>query len=260
MTTNKTPVIYEKRGHTAYITLSRPRALNAINRELRFALRDILIDFRGDDKLLVAIVTGEGGRAFSAGADLKEQDQALTAGEARAMPMWPFRDVNLFKPVIAAIDGYCLGGGLELALQCDIRIATQGSAFGLPEPRNAGSTAGFGLYYLSRAIPVGEALYMQLTGTHIDAERAYRIGLIQSVVPDRDALFQEADRIAEEVGRCSPLAVQTIKRVITQTRDLPLDTSVKIAEPLRAIVDQSEDRKEAVRAFVEKRPPNWMMR
>ena len=260
MTTNETPVKYERRGQTAYITLSRPRALNAINRELRMTLRDILIDFRDDDNLLVAIVTGEGGRAFSAGADLKEQDQTLSKGEIRAAPLWPFRDVNLFKPVIAAIDGYCLGGGLELALQCDIRIATQASAFGLPEPRNAGSTAGFGLYYLSRAIPVGEALYMQLTGAHIDAERAYRIGLIQSVVPDREALFEEADRIAGEVQRCSPLAVQTIKRVITQTRDLPLDTSVKLAEPLRAIVDQTEDRKEAVRAFVEKRPPNWKMR
>ncbi|MDP6550376.1 MAG: enoyl-CoA hydratase-related protein [Dehalococcoidia bacterium] len=260
MTTNETPVIYEKRDHTAYITLNRPRALNAISSGLRMALRDILIDFRDDDDLLVAIVTGEGGRAFSAGADLKEQDQTLSRGEIRPVPMWPFRDVNLFKPVIAAIDGYCLGGGLELSLQCDIRIATKASAFGLPEPRNAGSTAGYGLYYLSRAIPIGEALYMQLTGTHIDAERAHRIGLIQSVVPDREALFVEAERIADEVKRCSPLAVQTIKRVITQTRDLPLDTSVKLAEPLRAIVDRTEDRKEAVRAFVEKRPPVWKMR
>ena len=260
MSTNESPVRYEKRGHTAYITLNRPQVLNAINRELGTALRDALIDFRDDDGLLVGIVTGEGGRAFSAGADLKEQDQVLSRGETRAAAFWPFRDVNLFKPVIAAIDGYCLGGGLELALQCDIRIATQGSAFGLPEPRNAGSTAGFGLYYLSRAIPVGEALYMQLTGTHIDAARAYRIGLIQSVVPDREALFQEAERIAGEVQRCSPLAVQTIKRVVTQSRDLPLETSLKLAEPLRAVVDQSEDRKEAVRAFVEKRQPQWKLR
>jgi enoyl-CoA hydratase/carnithine racemase len=260
MTTTEPVVTYEKRGQVAYITLNRPRALNAINSELQQRLSDVLIEFRDEDEMLVAIVTGEGGRAFSAGADLKEINQSQTIGPARSLPYTPLRAVNLWKPVIAAIDGYCLGGGLELALQCDIRIATQKSVFGLPEPRNSGGLAGFGLFYLSRTIPMGEAMYMHLTGAHIDADRAFRNGLIQSVSPDRDALLQEADRIADEIQLCSPLAIRSIKQVISQTRDLPLEYAVKLAEPVLEAILKTEDRKEASRAFVEKRKPQWKMR
>ena len=260
MTTNEPVVTYEKRGQVGYITLNRPRALNAISSELVRSLTDILLEFRDDDEMLVAIVTGEGGRAFSAGADLKEINQAQSEGPGRSLEILPFRKINLWKPVIAAIDGYCLGGGLELALQCDIRIATQKSAFGLPEPRNSGGLAGFGLFYLSRTIPLGEALYIHLTGAHIDADRAYRIGLIQSVAPDRDALFEEADRIAQEILLCSPLAIQYIKQAVSQTRDLPLEFAAKLAEPLQEAILRTEDRKEAAGAFVEKRRPVWKMR
>jgi enoyl-CoA hydratase/carnithine racemase len=260
MATNEPVVTYEKRGQVAYITLNRPRALNAISSELVQTLTDVLREFRDEDRMLVAIVTGEGGRAFSAGADLKEINQAQSTGPGRTLPIVPFRSINLWKPVIAAIDGYCLGGGLELALQCDIRIATQKSAFGLPEPRNSGGLAGFGLFYLSRTIPLGDAMYMHLTGAHIDADRAYHIGLIQNVLPDRDALFAEADRIAAEIQLCSPLAIRSIKQVISQTRDLPLEYAVKLAEPVLEAILQTEDRKEASRAFVEKRKPQWKMR
>ena len=200
MTTNETPVKYEKRGHRAYITLSRPRALNAINRELRFALRDILIDFRDDDNLLGAIVTGEGGRAFSAGADLKEQNQALSSGETRNVPMWPFRDVNLFKPVIAAIDGYCLGGGLEIAMACDIVIAAESARFGVPEIRNVGGYPGSGgIHRLPRHIPIKVAMRMLLTGDHITAEEARRVGLISPIVPDSQ-LMEGAGAMARRVN------------------------------------------------------------
>ena len=144
MTTEKAPVRFEKRGQIAYITLDRPHVLNAISTGLKTCLQEILLEFRDDNELLVAIVSGEGGRAFSAGADLKERNVAEQGGTVHNFPIWPFRSINLWKPVIAAIDGYCLGGGLELALQCDIRIATQKSALGLPEPRNAGGLANFG--------------------------------------------------------------------------------------------------------------------
>ena len=260
MTTEKAPVRFEKRGQIAYITLDRPHVLNAISTGLKTCLQEILLEFRDDNELLVAIVSGEGGRAFSAGADLKERNVAEQGGTVHNFPIWPFRSINLWKPVIAAIDGYCLGGGLELALQCDIRIATQKSALGLPEPRNAGGLANFGLLYLSRTIALGEALYIQLTGTHIDADRAYRIGLIQSVVPDRDALFEEADRIAQEILLCSPLAIQYIKQAVSQTRDLPLEFAAKLAEPLQEAILRTEDRMEAAGAFVEKRRPVWKMR
>ena len=133
------------------------------------------------------------------------------------------RDFECWKPMIAAINGYCLAGGLEMALACDIRIATEPSRFGLPEPRRS-LLAGYGLHNLSRMIPLGEALHMQLTGTHITAERAYQIGLVQRLVPDREALLAEADAVADEIVLCAPLAVQAIKKVVKTGRSLPPET------------------------------------
>jgi enoyl-CoA hydratase/carnithine racemase len=158
--------------------------------------------------------------------------------------------------MIAAIDGYCVAGGLELALQCDIRLATARSQFGLPEPRWS-LIAGYGLHNLSRMIPLGEALYLQLTGNRIDAERAYRIGLIQEIVPDRAALNAAVDQVLASIRLCAPLALQAIKQVVYRGRNLPVEYSERLAEPLQQLVNQSEDAKEGPRAFAEKRLPNW---
>ena len=258
-----TPTIkYEKRNQIAYITLNRPEAMNALNREIRAGLQEALTEFRDDPEILVGIMTGEGGRAFSAGMDLKERaslnskgDRSGTIGTGGGS----FIDLGVYKPIIAAIDGYCVAGGLELSLQCDIRIATAKSEFGLPEPRWS-ILAGYGLHNLSRMVPLGEALSMQLTGHRISSERAYQIGLIQEVVTDRDALFSAADKYAEEVKLCAPLAVQAIKQIVYQGRNLPVEYSQKLAGPLNAKVQSTEDAIEGPRAFSEKRTPVWKMR
>lgn len=252
-------IIYEKRQQVAYITLNRPEVLNALNQELRDGLREALLDFRDDPDLLVAIMSGAGGRAFSAGMDLKDRAQRDAAGEQRPGPHLSIIDMQVFKPIIAAIDGYCVAGGLELSLQCDIRLATEQSEFGLPEPRWS-LTAGYGLHNLSRMIPLGEALYMQLTGRRITASRAYQIGLIQEVVADREALFATAERIADEVKLCAPLAVRAIKQIVYHGRNLPVEYSQKLGAPLSAQVHASEDAVEGPRAFAEKRRPVWKVR
>jgi enoyl-CoA hydratase/carnithine racemase len=252
-------IIYEKKDQVAYITLNRPEVLNALNQELRGGLREALLDFRDDPDMLVAVMTGAGGRAFSAGMDLKDRARRDAEGEQRPGSRPSIIDMEVFKPIIAAIDGYCVAGGLELSLQCDIRIATEKSEFGLPEPRWS-LTAGYGLHNLSRMIPLGEALYMQLTGRRINATRAHQIGLIQEVVPDREALFAMADRIAAEVKLCAPLAVRAIKQIVYQGRNLPVEYSQKLGAPLGAQVHASEDAIEGPRAFAEKRPPVWKVR
>jgi enoyl-CoA hydratase/carnithine racemase len=266
-------VLVQKRDRKCYITLNRPESMNALNVELRTELAAALQNYNEDDDLLVAILTGAGGRAFSAGADLKEmanrsattpqtKPKAYNAYPRVATPgkMLGFDDVaQSAKPLIAAIDGHCLAGGFELALSCDIRIATSKSKFGLPEPR-VSRLAGPGLIYLSRMVPLGEALRMQLTGTPIDAERAYTIGLIAEVVESRDDLFARADQIADEILACAPLAVQFIKRIVKEGRDLPLDQQWRFSEMFSATLESTEDSVEGPRAFAEKRKPVWKLR
>jgi enoyl-CoA hydratase/carnithine racemase len=255
-------VLYEKRDRKAYITLNRPEVMNALNMAVREGLRGALSELRDDDDVLVGIVTGSGGRAFSAGMDLKERTQLDQAGGAPPeFSTWDGRwtEFGVWKPIIAAIDGYCLAGGLELSLQCDIRIATEQSRFGLPEPRRS-LLAGYGLHNLSRMIPLGHALYIQLTGNHIDADTAARWGIIQEVVPDREALMERVEQLADDVMQCAPLAVQGIKRIVMQGRNLPVEYSMKLAKPINDIINKTEDRLEGPKAFAEKRKPVWKMR
>jgi len=259
------PVLrYEARGRKAYITLNRPEVMNALNGEIVGALGAALREFGDDDNLLVAIISGAGDRAFSAGMDLKErteQDQGgPSAGAARRRGARGAFDelANCRKPIIAAIDGYCLAAGLEITINCDIRIATTQSRFGLPEPRRS-LIPGPGVQ-LSRQIPMGEALLILLTGGHVTAERMYQLGYIQRLVADREALFKEADAIADEIMQCAPLAVQALKRIIKVGHSLPVPVLGQMAEPIRAAIERTEDRREGPRAFVEKRPPVWKMR
>ena len=242
----------------AYIVLNRPDSLNAFNREMLRRWRQVVEEFNGNSEPLVAIVRGAGDRAFSTGADLKERANRSKEAEAsgsRREPRGPQIPLLGEKPMIAAIHGYCVAGGLELALQCDIRIATPKSQFGLPEPRWS-LPAGYGLHMLSRMVPLGEALYLQLTGDRIGAERAYEIGLIQRVVPE-ESLMSVAEEMASSVLLCAPLAVKAIKRIVMTGRDLPLEESWKLAESLTADLARTEDAREGPRAFAEKRRPIW---
>lgn len=250
------PVLYEKRERVAYITLNRPEAMNALSPTVLELLVQAVERMRDDADVLAGVVTGVGGRAFSAGADLKVLASSDAQGKHRRPGFTNIIELEMWKPMIAAIDGYCLAGGLELALQCDIRVATASSSFGLPEPRRS-LLAGYGLHNLSRMIPMGEALYLQLTGERIDAERAHRIGLIQQVVSDRAALDGAVQRLIDSLLECAPLALQAIKQIVYRGRNVPVEYSERMAEPFARLVGLSEDAKEGPKAFAEKRKPVW---
>jgi enoyl-CoA hydratase/carnithine racemase len=245
---------YDVDGQVALVTIDRPDSLNALDDAAYTRLWEVLGEFSSDPGVRVAIVTGTGGRAFSVGSDMRQswwhppEGEALTVTEAAEPPA-------IGKPLIAAIDGYCVGGGLEWALRCDIRIATPRSSFGLPEPRS-GTLAGFGLHMLSRLIPAGEALYMQLTGARIDAERAYHCCLVQELVSPED-LLPRAREIADMVLACAPLAIEAITQTVHFGLRRGVEDSYRFVAPLAAAVGASEDAREGPRAFVEKRPPSW---
>ena len=246
-------------GAVLRVTIERPEVHNALRLQDYQALKDAMARLSDDPALRVGILTGAGGRAFSSGSDLKGASWHPDDGR----PMRPSEDPEdpatvPAKPVIAAIDGYCLGGGLEWALRCDIRIATPRSSFGLPEPR-VGALAGYGLHHLSRLIGAGDALHLQLTGERIDAERALRIGLVQEVVePDR--LATRAQELADAVIACSPLAIEAIKATVWFGVRQGIEDSYRFVAPLAAAIGRSEDAREGPRAFVEKRAPNWQGR
>lgn len=262
MTISTNTILYEKRDGVGYITLNRPDSLNALSKELSSGLREALAEVRDDPEVILGVLVGAGGRAFSAGMDLKERAMLDAKGEREQLDprgSGSFIDMGVYKPLIAAIDGFCVAGGLEVSLQCDIRIATKKSEFGLPEPRWS-ILAGYGLHNLNRMIPLGESLYMQLTGSRINSERAYNIGLIQEVVEDREELFSCVDRIAEEIKLCAPLAVQAIKQIVYLGRNLPVEYSQKFTIPISQRISGTEDSIEGPKAFSEKRKPKWKMK
>lgn len=254
-------VLTERRGRLAIITLNRPEALNALNASLRRGLFDAFVAFRDDPDAWVAILTGSGERAFSAGADLKEMSagrQAELAGE-HADPFWEAeraslnRGLAIWKPIIAAINGYCLAGGLELALACDIRIAAEHARFGLTEVLRGIIPGGGGTQRLPRTVPFGIALQMMLTGEHIDAAEAYRIGLVNKVVPAA-RVMDEAVALAERICANAPLSTRAIKEAAYRGISAPLEEGLRIEAFLARIIRTTDDSREGPRAFAEKRP------
>jgi enoyl-CoA hydratase/carnithine racemase len=245
-------VLYEVRERVAWLTLNRPEQLNAQNDAMTMRLIELFGEIGRDDQVLAAVITGAGERAFSSGADLKEVSVGgFDVLDRVGRDIYPY----VSKPLIAAIQGYCLAGGFELALRCDIRIATPDSQFGLPEPRWS-LMAGYGLHHLSRMVPLGEALYIQLTGERFSAQRAYEIGVVQKIVP-REQLLAEAGRIAGVITQNAPLAVQGIKKVVMTAKDGPVEQSWKYANLIEQRVYRSEDFSEGPKAFAEKRKPSW---
>jgi len=247
-------ILYETRGPIAEITLNRPERLNALDLEAYGQLREYLLRFDADPKLRVAILTGAGERAFSTGSDMRS-DAWVEDNDKPVLVTEELDPLEIRKPLIAAIDGYCVAGGLEWALRCDIRLATPRSQFGLPEPRNS-TLAGYGLHYLSRIIPPGEALYMQLSGEFIDAERALRNGLVQELVAP-EALMDRAEEIAGKIIECAPLAIEAIKKVVYFNLKRGVEESYAFAEPLAAHVGRSEDAKLGTRNFARRRKTGW---
>ena len=257
-------VLYEVRDRIAYITLNRPEAMNALNAAVRQGLNESLLSFRDDPDAWVAIMTGAGERAFSAGADLKEMSasrEAEAAGGQAAAPIapGPGGDVVTWKPIIAAISGYCLAGGLELALRCDIRIASEDSRFGLTEVSRGIIPGGGGTQRLPRAIPVGLAMEMIFTGKHITAEEALRAGLVNRVVAKPDVV-KAAEETARQIIANAPLAVRATKEAIMRGLDMSLEDGLRLEALLSRMVRLSEDSREGPKAFAEKRPANFRAR
>ena len=250
---------YETRDGKCYITINRPEAMNALNIEARRLMAEAIDRFSRDDSTYVAILTGEGGRAFCSGGDLKEQ-ASLTADERRqsnSQPMPAKGNISdCPKPIIAAVDGYAYALGCEMAIQCDIRIATRQSKFAIPEARS-NIIAGPGTTHLPRIIPLGEALLIALTCEPITAERAHQIGLIQKLCEDRDELFAEADRIADSIARNAPIAVRDSKHIIKVGSNMPVEYAVYLREKYFDAILETEDAQEGPRAFAEKRAPVW---
>jgi E-phenylitaconyl-CoA hydratase len=254
-------VLYEKRGRIAYITLNRPEALNALNGALRRLLLESLTDFNEDNDCWVAIITGAGSRSFSAGADLKEMSARKQAelGTEYVDPFWgpqqPVlnRGLKIWKPIIAAINGFCLAGGLELALSCDIRVAAEHAEFALKEVQRGIIPGGGGTQRLPRAIPLNIALELMFTGDHISAQEAWRLGLVNHVVP-ADQVMAKAEEVAARICANAPLSVRAIKEAAYRGLDAPLDEGLRIEALLAKAIGYTDDSREGPRAFAEKRP------
>lgn len=247
---------YEKHDHVATITVNRPQVMNALHPPASEELDRVWDDFAADGDARVAILTGAGDRAFSAGNDLK-----WTASEGMPrMPKTGFGGItsrfDLWKPIIAAVNGVALGGGLELALACDIVIAAEHATLGLPEPRVGLMAAAGGVHRLPREIPLKIAMGMLLTGRHVGAAEAARHGLVNEVVPG-PRLLATARRWAAEIVECSPLSIQATKQAALQGRGRPLPDALAEVYPAVSRLFQSEDAVEGPRAFAEKRRPVW---
>lgn len=253
-------IIYEKKDAVALLTINREKQLNSINAQTSREMLSAWEDFRDDPALRVAILTGVGEKAFSTGMDLVATAQGENQFEGRPAPFGGFtKRLPIYKPIIAAINGYCLAGGLELALACDIRICTPDARFGLPEVRWAIMPGAGGTQRLPRAIPRAWANYMVLTGEQVDADTAMSIGLVSHIVP-REELLDRAFQIAAIICERGPLAVRTAKEAIVRGQDMPLDHGLAYEDVLLTRLMATEDAKEGPRAFAEKRKPEYQGR
>src|SRR5271169_1920139 len=247
-------VLFEKKGPIAYVTINRPERLNACDFETYGMLADIWCEFRDDPALRIAIMTGTGDRAFCAGSDIKDNYVAHPGDD---VPESPFQSMyDLYKPIIAAINGHANGGGLEQALACDIRVAAEHAQFGLGEVRLGWLPGGGGTQRLPRLIPLGRALEMLYTGNRIGTEEALRIGLVDHVVP-MNRLMTKCEEIATEICKSAPLGVQRIKQAALRGLDLPLAGGLKLERELYKGLQDTEDAREGALAFAEKRAPQW---
>lgn len=244
---------YEVNGHIAKITINRPEALNALNSEVLDELNVLLDEVRANKDLRVAILTGEG-RSFVAGADIKEMS-TLTAIEGKEFGnkgLSVFRKLETLPiPVIAQINGFALGGGCEIAMSCDFRIASDKALFGQPEV-GLGITPGFaGTQRLQRLIGPGYAKYLIYTAKNIKADKAYEIGLVQEVV-EADKLEETVNKLAEKIAANAPVAVRASKEAINVGGQVDMDSALKVEENLFALTFSTEDQKTGMNAFINK--------
>jgi len=256
-------ILYETKGSIARITINRPEAMNAFDLETARLMGERLKEFDGDPALRVAIITGAGDKAFCAGADLKKMHGGSHEGGINEL--WDFERQNRLgqrlqtvKPVIAAINGYCLAGGLELALGSDIRIASTAASFGSPEVRWS-ILHGFGAMRLPQTVGMSVAMEMLLTGERIDARRAYEVGLVSRLV-EPAALMRTAEDMAQKIAENGPLAIRVTKELAWRGLHEHPDDMLRFYAAVTALIHETEDAKEGPRAFSEKRVPQFKNR
>src|SRR5213596_4331670 len=252
-------LLYDVADGVATVTLNRPEVHNAMNERMRQELTRCFGEVATSDAVRVVVVTGAGERAFSAGADIREfvepqvpvrfRESRKRVDFRQAMDRCP-------QPIIAAIRGYALGGGLELALACDIRIASEDAQLGLTEVNLAIIPGGGGTQRLPRLVGRGKALEMILTGTRISASEALAIGLVERVVPAAEVLAQ-AQTLARDIAAKAPIALRYAKEAVVSGLGLPLADGLRLENDLSTLLRTTEDRVEGARAFVEKRKPKW---
>jgi len=250
----------ETREGVGWIILNRPEAMNAVNDCLRAGLPQALAAMEADPAVRAIVLAGNGDRAFCVGADIRESRASESAVEAHvrlAAMRWITGFAAAEKPVIAAVHGFCLGGGLELALAADIRIASPDAAFGLPETALGLIPGGGGTQRLARLVGVGRALDMILTGDRVDAAEALRLGLVTRLAADPADLRRDAQALAARIAARPPRATAFAKAAVKSALDQPLEAGLAQERSLFALLLGTEDRVEAARAFAEKRAPDF---
>ncbi|MEB2837356.1 MAG: enoyl-CoA hydratase-related protein [Desulfurococcales archaeon] len=258
-------VLYEKRGHVVTITINRPHVDNCIDPETNSRLAEAWRKFRDDDDAYVAIITGAGDRAFSTGADLKKWDSFIKTRRVDWFRRNAYygpgfggltRGMDIFKPIIAAVNGMCYAGGLEIALAADIRIAAEHARFGVLNRRwNIGLGDG-GTQRLWRVVGLGRAMELILTGREIDAWEAHRIGLVNEVVP-KERLMERARELAERIASYPQGSIRTDKEAVLRGVGRPLEDGLRLENLLFWSLILDRDFFEGMRAFKEKRPPRY---
>jgi enoyl-CoA hydratase/carnithine racemase len=249
-------VIYEKKGNVAWVTLNRPAKYNAINGDMVKELCNVWEDFKRDDNLFVSILSANG-KHFCSGVDVGSMGESSMGKQDFEVDDCTPTTMEVWKPIIAAMHGICLGAGVFLALGCDLRVVSEDAQFGIPEARL--NIASVRALRLTNFIPRGIAYEMVFTTERINAKRAYEVGLINKVVP-KDQLLEEATEMANKICKNGPLALKYQKMAFEMTRDINLPEAERFARQMYSPIRDSEDSKEGIAAFKEKRDPVWKVK
>lgn len=250
-----------KEGRLAIFRINRPEAMGALNVKGMTQLQQALLSFRDDDELWVGVITGTGDKVFSAGVDIKDYLPLVkeTTNRKWQRPAGIMRGLDIWKPLIAACNGLTIGGGMEIALACDMIVASETAKFGLPEVKVGLCPGGGGTQRLPRKVPHNLAAEMLFTGKTISAQEAYRIGLVNRVVPAEE-LMQETRKMAEEICNAAPLAVRCAKECMVRGLSVSLEEGLRLEDDIQSTIMATEDFKEGLSAFREKRKPKYVGR
>jgi enoyl-CoA hydratase len=254
-------ILLDREGRVAILTINRPDKLNALSQQVRDEVLAALDELATDDGIGVVVITGAGDKAFIAGADISEFEGRGPMDQREAMRFPRIYDAMAAypKPVIAMINGFCLGGGCELAMSCDLRIASERARFGQPEIKLGLIPGGGGTQRLPRLVGLGHAVRLTLTGDMIGAAEAQQIGLVEMVVPHEELRARTLE-LAQKIAAMSPLTVRVAKEALRASERLPLDEGIVYERDLFCLLFSTADKREGVEAFLQKRPPAWQGR